>query len=247
MNPQRIIRTGVDGTTPVHSGINGTSTPTPSGISGTSISGTSTPDPIGIIGTIISGTSTPDPIGIIGTSDAPPFVISETSSSPPYCGLWSPRIGNIQQSTSPNFINSDELNATVYRKFSNDPIVPPVSTQVFGDKLSNSPIRDIYTRCRLNLATESVNPVAPQLMNHGLSAVDELNKISGIWIPDTRIIRSRDITHWSGTDHAVGQGVLVVEAVDDKSDYSEENYKTDFEIWMENSKLQFKHKNVERI
>ena len=30
-----------------------------------------------------------------------------------------------------------------------------------------------------------------------------------------------------------------------KSDYSEENYKTDSEIWMENSKLQFKRKNTE--
>ena len=30
-----------------------------------------------------------------------------------------------------------------------------------------------------------------------------------------------------------------------KSDYSEENYKTDSEIWMENSKLQVKCKNTE--
>ena len=29
------------------------------------------------------------------------------------------------------------------------------------------------------------------------------------------------------------------------ADYRKENYKTDFEIWMENSKLQSKHKNIE--
>ena len=32
----------------------------------------------------------------------------------------------------------------------------------------------------------------------------------------------------------------------DKSDYSEEKYKTYFEIWMENYKLQFKRENIER-
>ena len=31
-----------------------------------------------------------------------------------------------------------------------------------------------------------------------------------------------------------------------KSDYSEENYKNDFEILMEDSKLQFERKNIER-
>ena len=31
-----------------------------------------------------------------------------------------------------------------------------------------------------------------------------------------------------------------------KSDNSEENYKNDFEILMEDSKLQFYHKNIER-
>ena len=32
----------------------------------------------------------------------------------------------------------------------------------------------------------------------------------------------------------------------DKSDYSEEKYKTYFEIWMESYKLQFKRENIER-
>ena len=58
---------------------------------------------------------------------------------------------------------------------------------------------------------------------------------------------SPDVTHWSTIDHAVGKGAAFEDSVGYKLDYSEENYKTDFEIWMENSKLQFKHKNVERI
>ena len=99
------------------------------------------------------------------------------------------------QPTSPNSIDPDEFNADVDRKLSNYPIALPIITQVFGDKLSDISRRDLYTQCRVNLATESVNPVAPQFVNHGLSAVNTLNKSAGIWIPATIIIRSPDITH----------------------------------------------------
>ena len=112
-NPIRISRTGVDGTTPVHSVISVTSTPVTSGISGTRIIGTSTPDP-----SIITGTIT-----------ASPYIISGTSASPPSGGIWSPIIRNIRQSASPNVIKSDESNASIDRKFSNNPIAPPVITQ----------------------------------------------------------------------------------------------------------------------
>ena len=147
--PQIISSTVVDGTTPVHSGISETSTPYPSAISRTRIDGNSAPT-----------------CGISGTSG-----ISGASAGPPYGSLWSPRIGNIRQSTSQNFRESDELNADVDRKFSNYPIAPPVSTQVFGDKLSYSYIMYLYMHCRVNLATESVNPMAPQFVHHGLSTV----------------------------------------------------------------------------
>ena len=43
--PQRIIRTDIDGNTQVHSGMSGTSTSAPSGISGTRISGNYIPSP----------------------------------------------------------------------------------------------------------------------------------------------------------------------------------------------------------
>ena len=99
--------------------------------------------------------------------------------------------------------------------------------------------------CRVNLAIESVNPVVPQFVNHELSIVNALNKSAGIWSPVTRFRRSPDVTHWRASDHTVGQEVAVGDAVGEKSDYCEEKYKTDFEIWMENSKLQFGCKNIE--
>ena len=151
--PRRIRKTGIDGITPVHIGIRKTSTPDPSVISGTSI----------------NRTSTPDPSGISGISADPTCGISVTSVALPSGGLWSPRIGNIRQ-----------LNTAVDRTFSNDPIVPPVSTQLFGDELSGSSSRNIYIFCRIKIVTESVNPVAPQFVNHGLSTVKASKKSSGI-------------------------------------------------------------------
>ena len=88
-------------------------------------------------------------------------------------------------------------------------------------------------RCRVNFATESIYPVTPQFVNHGLSAIDVLNKIARIWSPITRIIRLTDVTNWSEGDCAVVQVAAVGDSVGDKSDYSEENYKNDFEILME--------------
>ena len=88
--------------------------------------------------------------------------------------------------------------------------------------------------------------MAPQFMNHGISDVNALNKSSGIWIPATRNISFIDANYWSVVGHFVGQGAAIRDAVINKSYYSEENYKTDFEILMEDSKLQFYHKNIER-
>ena len=130
--PQQISKTGIGGTTPYHSGISETSTPALSDINGTIIDRNYAPT-----------------CGIIETSG-----ISGTSAAPPSSGLWSPRIVNIRQSTTPNFRKSNELNADISREFSNDTIVPTVITQVFYDKLSSTPSRDIYTRFRVNLSTE---------------------------------------------------------------------------------------------
>ena len=103
--PRRTSRTGVVRTTPGHSWISEASTQSPSENIGTRING-------------INGTSNPPPSGINGTSVAPPAGC-----------LWIPRIGNMQQYTSPNLRESNELNSTIDGKFSNNPIAPPFITQ----------------------------------------------------------------------------------------------------------------------
>ena len=76
-----------------------------------------------------------------------------------------------------------------------------------------------------NIAIEFVNTMAPQFLNHGLSAVDVLNKSVGIWSPATRIRRSPYVTHWSTADNTVLQVSDVGDAMGNKSDYSKKTIK----------------------
>ena len=86
--------------------------------------------------------------------------------------------------------------------------------------------------------------MGPQFVIHGLPTIEKLDENTGICGPATRIRRSPNITHESTYVNAVGKG----KAVGDKVGYHrEENYKTDFEIWNENSKLQSERENIETI
>ena len=172
MLPRQIIRTGVDGSTPISTQINRrireTSTPSFSDITGTRIT-------IGV-----SGTSTDTPAG----------------------DLWIPGIGNKWQSSTPNLRYSNKLDASIDRKFTNNPVAPPIFTEVFIEKISNSPRQDIYECIWMQLATDTISPVTPQLVDHGFSTVDALHKGTGLWSNANRIRRSTDVAYWSATDHA---------------------------------------------
>ena len=82
----------------------------------------------------------------------------------------------------------------------------------------------------MNLTTEFVNPVVPQFVNNGISDINALNESAGIWNPNTIIRRLPDVTHGSMAYHSVGQVPAVKDTVVEKSDYSEEDYKTNFEM-----------------
>ena len=68
-----------------------------------------------------------------------------------------------------------------------------------------------------------------------------MNENCGIWILATILRRNLNTTHWSGSDYDVGKVTAVGDTV---VDYRKENYKTDFEIWNKNSKLQNERKNI---
>ena len=120
------------------------------------------------------------------------------------------------------------MDAVIDGHFSDNLIVPPVITQVLSDKLSESSVRDLYERCGVHLTTDTVNPLSPQFMTHGFSNINALNKGARIWIPDTRVRMTPDVTHCIMADHDLGQITAVEDSVGAKSDYSEENYKNEF-------------------
>ena len=94
----------------------------------------------------------------------------------------------------------------------------------------------------MNVATEPVQSTGPQFVSHGIPTIETLDENAGIWIPATRIIRIPNITHVSPSRHDLGKGDEVGYSVEE---CIKENYKTDFEIWNKNSKLQSKRENIE--
>ena len=81
---------------------------------------------------------------------------------------------------------------------------------------------------------DTVNILAPQLMDLGVYIINKLYKGTSIWTPATRVGRHMDVAHWSAPDHIFGKTIAVIDNVSTKSDY---NCKTDFDIWREMSNL----------
>ena len=81
-------------------------------------------------------------IGIIGTSLIFGLNLSQEA-------------GDIQKSTSPGLlVKSQKLDATVDIKLSNNLELAFILSKVIGDKLSDGTIRNLYTRCRMNLMAD---------------------------------------------------------------------------------------------
>ena len=93
----------------------------------------------------------------------------------------------------------------------------------------------------MHLAADLVNSVTPQFVDLGLSNIDALDKVAGLWTPATRFGRPMDFSYWRSMDHIFGETTAVGDAVSTKSDY-DYNYKTGFDIWKENK--EFERQNI---
>ena len=171
---RRISRTGVDGSIPISSTIQ------------SGMWKYSTPDYNESIGTSIT----------IGNSD--------TSTAPPYGLNVIPKIGDTRQSPTPDLRDFDKLDTSIDGKFTNNLVTPSILTNVISDKLSNSPIWDIYVRVGMHLVADPVNSVTPQFVDLGFSTVDALDKGAGLRNPATRVRKPKDVSHCSLTDHIFG-------------------------------------------
>ena len=81
----------------------------------------------------------------------------------------------------------NKLDTTIDGNFPDNMVVPPIFSGVLCDKLSDSSIQDIYTRCGMNLAADSVNIPAPKFVDLGFSAIDVVDKGASLWTPDIRV------------------------------------------------------------
>ena len=171
---------------------------TPRWVSRTSVNG-STPGTIGNAIGIIE-TSSPALIGIIGTD--------------PPCGLnLRQKVGNIQKFTSPGLVRqSQNLDAVVYGKFSDNCDSTPIFRKLINDKLFYSSSRDLYTICRMNFTEDTTQIQTPQLVDLGLSTINDLDEDSGISTPAIIIRRPTNGSHRSALNNmfdkttAVGLG-----------------------------------------
>ena len=152
--------------------------------------------------------------------------ISAVCPSPAPCSqpsvIWDNSIENIRKSNTPNLKETKKLNTAFDRNFT---IVPYISSQILGYELSDSSSCNFDWRCRMNFSEENGQLREPQFVSHGIPTIDTLDKNYKIWRPATRIRRKPCITHWSSTEHDVGKGTAVGDAV---ADYKKANYKTGF-------------------
>ena len=101
------------------------------------------------------------------------------------------------------------MHTSIDRRFRNGYNMPFVFSQVLCDELSVSYGRNIYSWCRMDFAAETVQPMGPQLVSHGILKIDTLNENSGIWSPAT----TPNTTHGSAFRNVLRQGTVVGEAV----------------------------------
>ena len=77
-------------------------------------------------------------------------------------------------------METSELNTYIGRRFSNDFNVLSIVSQILHDELFVSYGRDLYSHCRINVASETVQPIGTQINSHGLLTIDTSNENFGI-------------------------------------------------------------------
>ena len=133
--------------------------------------------------------------------------------TPLYICNWNGSIGNIGQTvtgTTPSFRYTSELYTYIDGILPNDSNVPSVVSQILCDELSVSSGRNIYLRCSVDVAAETIQPMGTELFSHGIPTIDTFNEKYRICVLDKFYIRSTpNTTNGSACGHIVGQGTVV--------------------------------------
>ena len=117
-----------------------------------------------------------------------------------------------------------------------------ILSKLIARELSHSFSANLYLRCRMDFTSNAVGSKAPNFVDLGLPANNTSDEFNAFATPSTRIIRPTDGTHWSASDHIIGEATAVgMSATRSELDYS---YKTDFQNGRENQ--DFERQNISR-
>ena len=85
----------------------------------------------------------------------------------------------------------------------------------------------------MHFTSNAVRIEAPSFLNFGFLAVNASDEFNTFGTSDTRFRRPTKGYHWFVQDHVLGEATVVrMSGTSSEQNYS---YKTDFEIWRENS------------
>ena len=108
-------------------------------------------------------------------------------------------------STSPQEVrNAQTFNTSIDRIYSKHRDPAPTLSKAISCKLSKGYIADVYLRCWMKLALDTVLTKSPNFMNPGLSSVHTSDELGSVFIPTTRIGIPTDGSNWLLTDHCIG-------------------------------------------
>ena len=101
------------------------------------------------------------------------------------------------------------MDSIVDRNLPDDLDSATIFSKVIGHKLSDGSRCDLYMRCRINFATDTLQTQTPLFMDVGFLAINTLDESSGLSTPATRIRRPMDGAHWSAPNHVFGDTTAV--------------------------------------
>ena len=106
-----------------------------------------------------------------------------TSTTLPSICSWSVSIGNKGQTitdTTPSFRDTSKFHTSIDGILYNDSNVPSIVSKIIHDKFSVSSRRNLNLRSRMDVAAETIQPMGPQLILHGIPTIDKFNEKDGI-------------------------------------------------------------------
>ena len=105
----------------------------------------------------------------------------------------SQEFGNKRESTSPGLVGQyQKLDAVIDVKLPDDLDLTSIFIKIINHKLSYGSIGDLYTRCKMKFAADTVQTQTSQFMDLGFFTINILDEISGLSTPTTIIRRPAD-------------------------------------------------------